>query len=73
MFSYAWSDSNKQSFVKHIRKVTLDLVGQYRVGVEPVGYLVRERTTKKGTTQQRRHQGGKQTPHRDTTPLLPNM
>jgi len=42
--------------VKHIRKVALDLVGRYRVGVEPVVYLVRGRTTKgkkKGTQHNR--------------------
>lgn len=33
--------------MKHIRKVTLDLVGRYRVGVEPVVYLVLGENEKK--------------------------
>lgn len=46
--------------------MTLDLVSEYQLDIQQLVHLVWERTTEKGTPEQRRHQEKKQKTHSHT-------
>lgn len=53
--------------------VTLDLVSEYQLDIQQLVHLVWERTTEKGTPEQRRHQEKKQKTHSLTLWLFSDM
>lgn len=54
-------------------KVTLDLVGQYQVGVEQLVYLVWERTTKRHTATEKAPGGKTNSSHRHNSAPLKHV